>query len=510
MHEWNAAGFFAPELALNRVGETEYIPLAVLLRVASDPNQPFTSPIRPPPPPQPPVQTPINDWQHHQQPPARQFTTDYDPLGRYGRPARPPTPYDHQGRPASRSASGPLDPWGVPIPQQPSTPLDPWHHQQQQLQQRPPESQYPRDQPVNGYTPAHSLASGRHPWEHLGAPQHTPSFDEAVEPLLPTAKSVLPQPIGTPKYALSPSASYTNLDALGGANEVEKEEEVLTQEPEVEDPMQELVDSWPIDQPPAAAVVEQDGEEEPKGNAKSKRAAAKEAKEAIRQSAREATVAQPEALWGDLPKETEAEAASGWDDTPAEAPSATGWNDDAAPALEATPTRNEVISPSVSTAAKTPAPWKTGKEEGSLTLREIQAREAKASEQRKAIERQQRAAAAAAHAATEAAQALADAHASLPSSSNWAGGAAGSEPSPPIASPWAKPKISTNAKVVGKSLKEIQEEEARRKKAALLAQQGTATASVGARGGYAGLVASSSLPPKPVRLRPLHMRRVAC
>ena len=163
-------------------------------------------------------------------------------------------------------------------------------------------------------------------------------------------------------------------------------------------------------------------------------------------------------------------------------------------------------SPAASPSASAPkaAPWAKGNEEeskaittptltpsSSMSLREIQAKEQKEAELRKAAEKRATAARIAAEEAASAERLAREAAESLPATSKWGDVASPAATSSPAASPWAKPAApattaTTRSGTVKRTLKEIQEEEAKQKKEAAAQAQARAKAyasSVGASNG---------------------------
>lgn len=142
----------------------------------------------------------------------------------------------------------------------------------------------------------------------------------------------------------------------------------------------------------------------------------------------------------------------------------------------------------------TVAPWSTAAEEkksAGPSLAEIQAIEAKQSERRKAAEKQAIANRLAAEQSAAAGRAAKEARETLPTSATWATGQAGQQgqatPGRPSSSPvqaWNK-DLATDGAKPSLSMKQIQEEEAKRKKAT---QQVAANRALPGRGGYAGSV----------------------
>jgi PERQ amino acid-rich with GYF domain-containing protein len=144
------------------------------------------------------------------------------------------------------------------------------------------------------------------------------------------------------------------------------------------------------------------------------------------------------------------------------------------------------VSPSPSTVQQArPAPWASdeavsGPIQPSISLREIQAKEAEEArrvEAKRAAERQARVAA---EQAALAAAESAEAQEALAPTSTWASSSNKHAATPAVEAPWAKGKPTQQVK---KTLKEIQDEEARQKKAAQQQQRAP-------NGGYAGLAAA--------------------
>ena len=155
------------------------------------------------------------------------------------------------------------------------------------------------------------------------------------------------------------------------------------------------------------------------------------------------------------------------------------------------PTLGAMIPQAPVTPSTKPAPWAASaspaeeapSHANQPSLREIQLKEAKEEEIRKAAEKKARQAAQAAEQAAAAARAQAEAEEALPAGSKW--GASASTTTAPQASPqsaatWAKANPAGK-----KTLKEIQEEEAKQQKR-LAAQKQTVGQPVGR--GYAGMV----------------------
>jgi PERQ amino acid-rich with GYF domain-containing protein len=163
---------------------------------------------------------------------------------------------------------------------------------------------------------------------------------------------------------------------------------------------------------------------------------------------------------------------------------------------------SSAASPSAS--APKAAPWAKGNEEegkaittptltpsSSMSLREIQAKEQKEAEIRKTAEKRATAARIAAEEAATAERLAREAAESLPATSKWGDVASPAATSTPATSPWAKPAApvataTTRSGTVKRTLKEIQEEEARQKKEAAAQAQARAKAyasSVGASNG---------------------------
>lgn len=168
------------------------------------------------------------------------------------------------------------------------------------------------------------------------------------------------------------------------------------------------------------------------------------------------------------------------------------------------------LSPSAGTAAAKAAPWAKPSDDdnkatstptltpsSSMSLREIQAKEQKEAEIRKAAEKKAFAARIAAEEAAIAGRLAREAAESLPASSRW-GDVASPAASAPAASPWAKASATaapatTRSSTVKKTLKEIQEEEARQKKEAAAQAQARAKAYASSVGSASGSSLSMSV-----------------
>lgn len=160
---------------------------------------------------------------------------------------------------------------------------------------------------------------------------------------------------------------------------------------------------------------------------------------------------------------------------------------------------SEAAAAASATSLNTPAPWlKEEKSSSNLSLVEIQSIEAKQSEKRRLAEKKAAANRALAEQALAAERAAKASKEALPLSSNWAANA--SSPTKPNSSNTVWGSKETETPVVNsgpkQSMKQIQEEEARKKALALQQQSraATATATNKAALGYASSVASNKPP----------------
>ncbi|EFP79656.1 uncharacterized protein PGTG_05977 [Puccinia graminis f. sp. tritici CRL 75-36-700-3] len=163
---------------------------------------------------------------------------------------------------------------------------------------------------------------------------------------------------------------------------------------------------------------------------------------------------------------------------------------------------SEAAAAATASSFNTPAPWlKEEKVSTNLSLTEIQAIEAKQLEKRRLAEKQAAANRAMAEQAMAAERAMKAAKESLPATSNWAATATSSSPTKQsvTGTVWGSKETETPAAINGpkQSMKQIQEEEARKKSLALQQQQQSrpAAGAIKTVGGYAGTVASASNKP---------------
>ncbi|WAR58304.1 hypothetical protein PtB15_5B538 [Puccinia triticina] len=159
---------------------------------------------------------------------------------------------------------------------------------------------------------------------------------------------------------------------------------------------------------------------------------------------------------------------------------------------------SEAAAAATASSFNTPAPWlkEDQKASSNLSLTEIQAIEAKQLEKRRQAEKHAAANRALAEQAMAAERAMKAAKESLPAASNWAANASSPTKQSGAGSVWgskeAEAPVTTNGPK--QSMKQIQEEEARKKSLALQQQQQArpAAGTMKTVGGYAGTVASAS------------------
>lgn len=157
---------------------------------------------------------------------------------------------------------------------------------------------------------------------------------------------------------------------------------------------------------------------------------------------------------------------------------------------------SEAAAAATAASFSTPAPWlKEEKPSSNLSLTEIQAIEAKQLEKRRLAEKQAAANRAMAEQAIAAERAMKAAKETLPATSNWAATASSPTKQSVSATVWGskEPEAPTATNGPKQSMKQIQEEEARKKSLALQQQQQQPRPAPAAKiaGGYAGTVASS-------------------
>ncbi|KAI5476636.1 GYF domain containing protein [Pseudohyphozyma bogoriensis] len=473
MHDWYRQKFFMNDLMVKRVNEPDFETLESLIRRSGDAESPFLSSPPQPAPLPPPISNPITNGWGVPSPALQSPFGGVSGAGFFGQqqqlPVQPQQPFGGYGD--RRNASGGLDPWGAPLPSLPATGGWANGYQQPQQQQIPQPQAFSQPQqpfshsPVPDWARLNSLPLSNSPHLQSALPQQPPQPQQPQGGWssligsslldLPTAapSPVVPSPIGPPAPQQQSVWETPKPVELASPAVLPAPAPAPVQPASIASPVQ----AAPVAPTPAAALP---------------------SPTAAPASAPASTPAPVPAPVSVPVKQPEPEPTPVVEE-PAPAP---------APAAAATPV---TPPPQPSTPAPV-APWV--KEEDatvtrSLSLREIQEAEARQSEARKLAERQALARAQALANVKEAQRLAQEEKESLPSSSTW--GASGSEEKekkPAAPAPWLKGAASSGTQ---KTLKEIQEEEERRKEEVLRKEKEKSVGRAAATG-YAGSIGTAA------------------
>lgn len=488
MHDWYAQNFFAGDLLVKRVQELEFEMLQTLIRRCGDGERPFlTAPLQPIAPP--PLPLPQTNWQAAPQ------------LDQFGQPQRFGAYYENFAspslggafdapRPASQQSFGyngdrrtaGLDPWGAPLP---STAAAGWQDGSNMFAN---DGRYAQGTYQQQYEPQQQLRQ---------QPTFQPELDAFGRQTAPRLNGVAASPFFDPSQLSTATPDWNRLNAAP-MQQSPTPQSLQPQQPLQIAPIGQ--NSWSSLISPSLQTIVDDRTLLPV-------ALAPLLPQPIGPPASQQS--SPKAPVVETFVEPAAPVVSPWTAVPApveiiepvvEAPvvveTVVEVKVKAVPAPPAPAPAPVVVVAPIAVAPVAPAPVKAPatapwtKDDSrpvspvGPSLRQIQEAEARQSEIRKAAERQA-SARAQAIAAVQAAQRAAAAEAeSLPSSSTWAE-VTPTKPTTPAAAPWG------SKAAVGKTMKEIQEEEELRRKQAVVVTAGPAV-SAGVRG-YAGSIGQAKV-----------------